>query len=132
MRPERRVDASGVRIRTGRIADEAFRLTEVDAIEEVEGLDAELDFAHLVNAELLEERRVGVEESRPAQGVAPQVAERADGGSGEDRRVEELLARASGANLSNQVGAVRAGVADAVRIEADVVRTRKLRNLTRA
>src|SRR5262245_58400060 len=62
-------------------ADRAARLAEADVVEQVEGLDPELDQRAAGQVEVLEQRRIGAREAGPANDVAALVADLAGVGS---------------------------------------------------
>ena len=64
---------------TGRRADLRVRIAQIDDVEQVHHLDADLDILAAAEAEVLEDRRVGPAVVRPSQRVAFQVTKGPDG-----------------------------------------------------
>src|SRR4029079_17115304 len=87
-------------------------------VERVEGFHAELQGRVPGEREVLEESQIQVVDAGPSQDAAAGVAELAQGGLCERRRVEQLLHRsAPGADVAHDVAAVGAeGVKDTAHV----------------
>lgn len=53
----------------------AIRQIEVDMVEDVKELKLELRFHFFGDAEVLEQRQIGIKEPRATQGIAPDISE---------------------------------------------------------
>src|SRR5262245_16632941 len=71
-----------------RRADRRSRVIEVDVVEHVEELGAELQSGVLSNCGILDHAQVRIEGTRPSQEVPSRAAKRADGVDREQRRIE--------------------------------------------
>src|SRR5574337_475682 len=91
----------------GFVCDAIIRLTEIDAVEEIEELRPELEAGMFGDSGVLYDSKIRVEKARAAQNVPAGVAERSHGIGSKNRGVEVLLDQ-----LSVGAAGIQLGLAD--------------------